>query len=137
MATLHRTIIEVRSDADVVSARVGGRLLAIELGFLMADVVAIATAISEVSRNIVKYADSGTVELVPLSETGRLGIQVVAHDDGPGIADIAAAMRDGYSTGNGLGIGLPGCQRLMDELEIISSAGSGTTVVMRKWLTET
>lgn len=125
----------MRGDGGVVSARVGGRLLATELGFLMADVVAIATAISEVARNIVSYADNGTVELIPLSDAGRLGIQVVAHDDGPGIADVSMAMRDGYSSSSSLGLGLPGCQRLMDELEIVSRTGSGTTVVMRKWLT--
>jgi serine/threonine-protein kinase RsbT len=134
MVSRFRTIVQVRGDADVVSARVGGRLLAGDLGFLMADIVAIATSISEVARNIVRYAESGTVELTPLSDGGRIGIQVVARDDGPGIADIATALRDGYSTGNGLGLGLPGCQRLMDELEITSGRGVGTTVVMRKWL---
>jgi serine/threonine-protein kinase RsbT len=133
MAPTVRTI-EVRADADIVSARVGGRLLAIELGFLMADVVAIATAISEVARNIVSYAAPGTVELIPLSRAGRLGIQIVAQDDGPGIANVRAAMGDGFSSGGRLGLGLPGCGRLMDELEIVSSAGHGTTVVMRKWL---
>ena len=134
MVSQSRTIIKVRGDADVVSARVGGRLLAVDLGFLMSDIVAIATSISEVARNIVRYAESGTVELTQLSDAGRIGIQVVARDEGPGIADIATAMRDGYSTGNGLGLGLPGCQRLMDELEITSARGLGTTVVMRKWL---
>jgi serine/threonine-protein kinase RsbT len=134
MVSQSRTIIKVRGDADVVSARVGGRLLAVDLGFLMSDIVAIATSISEVARNIVRYAESGTVELTQLSDAGRIGIQVVARDEGPGIADIATAMRDGYSTGNGLGLGLPGCQRLMDELEITSDRGVGTTVVMRKWL---
>jgi|SRR6266536_3396821 len=134
MASPARTIVEVRGDADVVSARVGGRLLAIDLGFLMADVVVIATAISEVARNIVRYAETGTVELTSLADKGRVGIQVVARDEGPGIADIPTALRDGYSTGNGLGLGLPGCRRLMDELEITSDRGSGTTVVMRKWL---
>jgi serine/threonine-protein kinase RsbT len=137
MVTPARTVIEIRGDAGVVSARVGGRLLATDLGFLMADVVAIATAISEVARNIVNYADTGTVELIALSTAGRRGIQVVAHDDGPGIADLAMAMRDGYSSSGSLGLGLPGCRRLMDELEIDSGTGngSGTTVVMRKWLT--
>ena len=134
MATADRTVVAVRGDGDVVSARVGGRLLATELGFLMGDVTAIATAISEVARNIVSYADAGTVELITLTSAGRLGIEVVAHDEGPGIADVEEAMQDGFTTGSSLGFGLPGCRRLMDEFEIVSAPGSGTTVVMRKWL---
>jgi serine/threonine-protein kinase RsbT len=134
MASQTRTIVQVRGDADVVSARVGGRLLAVDIGFLMADIVAIATAISEVARNIVRYGESGTIELTWLTTMDRTGIQVIASDEGPGIADIGSAMRDGYSTGSGLGLGLPGCRRLMDEFEITSGSAAGTTVVMRKWL---
>jgi serine/threonine-protein kinase RsbT len=134
MAILTVSPTVVRNDEDVISARVGGRQVAINMGFGMADVVMIATAISEVARNIVRYADEGTVSVSPLRNGRRRGIEVVAQDGGPGIEDLAAALRDGYSTGQGLGIGLPGCRRLMDEFHIESRPGAGTTVTMRKWL---
>jgi serine/threonine-protein kinase RsbT len=135
MTALGGTLTRVGSDGDVISARVGGRQLAMQMGFQMADVVMIATAISEVARNIVRYADRGTVSLIPVRDGTRTGIEVVASDDGPGIEDVATALRDGYSTGDGLGVGLPGCVRLMDEVEIDSRLGTGTVVKMRKWLT--
>jgi len=126
--------VPVRGQGDVVTARIKGRLLAAELGFQMGDLVLIATAISEVARNIVSYAHEGTVELTPLRDGRRKGLGIVARDRGPGIQDIPRALDDGYSTGGGLGMGLPGCRRLMDEFEISSAVGMGTTVAMRKWL---
>jgi serine/threonine-protein kinase RsbT len=125
--------VPVRSDADVVEARQRGREIAAELGFSSTDLTLIVTAISEVARNIVLYADHGEIVMRQLRGDGRRGIQVVAHDSGPGIADVELAMRDAYSTGNGLGLGLPGARRLMDEFHIDSEVSKGTTVTMKKW----
>jgi len=126
--------VQVEHDGDVVAARQKGRELAAHVGFSGSDLTIIATAISEVARNIVVYAKRGDVTLAPLAEVGRRGIQVVAQDSGPGIPNIEQAMRDGFSTGKSLGLGLPGARRLMDEFEISSQVGVGTTVTMRKWV---
>ncbi len=134
MAMATDTCIAIRSELDVVNARQQGRTLARELGFDGADLTLIATAISELARNIVTYALQGEILLRPVTQTGRHGLIVVARDEGPGIPDVALAMQDGYSTGGGLGLGLPGTQRLMDEFEIISKAGQGTTITLRKWV---
>jgi serine/threonine-protein kinase RsbT len=125
--------IEVESDADIVPARAGGRALASQMGFSRTDATLIATAISEVARNIVVHAGSG--EIVVKREDGidRYGLMVVARDSGPGIPDVEAAMEEGYGTKGGLGLGLPGTRRIMDEFEIESAVGRGTTVTMRKW----
>jgi serine/threonine-protein kinase RsbT len=108
--------------------------MAKRLGFGVIDQARIATAISELARNLVLYADGGQVVLQELEVEGRLGIQIVCSDQGPGIADIELVMQDGYSTQRGLGMGLPGTRRLMDEFEIESRVGEGTTVTIRKWL---
>ena len=100
----------------------------------MSDQTVIATAISEISRNIVKFAERGEVTISLVSEDGRRGISVVARDVGPGIADPEEALRDGYSTYQGLGLGLPGAKRLMDRFHLTSVPGEGTTVTMEKWL---
>jgi serine/threonine-protein kinase RsbT len=126
--------ILVQVEEDVVKARQKGRELAIALGFSSTDQTLIATAISEITRNIVRYAGSGSVTFSRIERQGRAGLQIVASDQGPGIADVELAMRDGYSTGRSLGVGLPGARRLVDELEIISKVGVGTTVTLRKWL---
>jgi serine/threonine-protein kinase RsbT len=97
------------------------------------DQVAVVIAIAEVARNILQYAVQGELDLSSLHGNGQAGVTVVARDRGPGIADIELAMQDGYSTGGGLGSGLPGARRLMDEFEIVSRVGDGTTVTMRKW----
>jgi serine/threonine-protein kinase RsbT len=131
---LARTVVRVATDKDIVAGREAGRRLAREIGFDGVDLVLIATAISEVARNIVSYAGTGELDLTALEDGHRSGIEVVARDDGPGIADIEQAMQGGYSTGAGLGMGLPGSKRLMDEFEIRSALGNGTTVTMRKWL---
>jgi len=125
--------ITITSDADIVIARQQGRALAEQLGFSGSELTIIATAISEVARNIVEYAREGEIVLSPLVDKDRRGILIVALDQGPGIPDITKAMMDGYSTSGSLGLGLPGAKRLMDELEVSSSPGQGTIVRMKKW----
>jgi serine/threonine-protein kinase RsbT len=127
--------VPIERDADIVSARQAGRELAVQAGFAGSDLTLIATAISEVARNIVIYAERGEIRLSLAQKQGARGVVVVAHDEGPGIADIDQAMRDGFSTGKSLGLGLPGARRLMDEFEIVSELGRGTTVTMSKWRT--
>jgi serine/threonine-protein kinase RsbT len=126
--------VGVDRDADIVSARQQGRQLAMKAGISGSDLAVIATAISEVARNIILYAERGEIILNLIQHGGRRGIVVVAHDDGPGIPDIEQAMRDGFSTGKTLGLGLPGAKRLMDEFEIVSEVGKGTTITMKKWV---
>jgi RNA polymerase sigma factor (sigma-70 family) len=123
----------VTVDADVVTARGKGREIASRAGFTSTDLTLIATAISEIARNIVKFAHRGEIVMRAVEESGRSGITVVARDAGPGILDISEALRDGFSTYQGLGLGLPGARRLMDEFEIVSEVGKGTTVTMAKW----
>jgi RNA polymerase sigma factor (sigma-70 family) len=125
--------IAVAADADVVRARQAGRDLAAALGFSATDGTVVATAISEVARNIVKFAGTGEVRIGRVDDAPRWGLQVVARDAGPGIPDVAQAVSDGHSTYGGLGLGLPGCRRLMDEFVLESEPGTGTTVTMRKW----
>jgi len=127
--------IAIARDADIVAARQAGRELAAQAGFKGSDLTLIATAISEVARNILVYAKEGEIALEAIEEGGRSGLSVVARDEGPGIADIEKAMRDGFSTGGSLGLGLPGARRLMDDFQLESSLGVGTTVTMRKWVT--
>ncbi|HYV17890.1 MAG TPA: anti-sigma regulatory factor [Verrucomicrobiae bacterium] len=126
--------VAILSDSDVVRARQVGRTLAATIGFSATDQALIATAISELARNIVLYARSGEVRVDALSNGGRRGLIVVARDDGPGIPDIERALEPGFSTSGGLGLGLPGVRRLMDELKVESKRGRGTTVTARKWL---
>jgi serine/threonine-protein kinase RsbT len=129
-----RTRIGVESDADIVAARQAGRLLAEALGFSVTVGTFIATAISEVARNITAYSRRGSIVITALEEPGRRGIEIVATDEGPGIADVERAMQDGFSTSGGMGLGLPGARRLMDDFVVESTVGAGTTVTMRKWL---
>jgi serine/threonine-protein kinase RsbT len=128
------TRIAIESDSDVVTARQRARELAAELELTSTDQTLLATAISEVARNITTYATRGEVILSVVRDNGgREGIRVVARDDGPGIADIERALQDGYTSGGGLGIGLPGARRLVDEFEIESAPSEGTTVTLVKW----
>jgi serine/threonine-protein kinase RsbT len=127
-------VVPIGSAADIVTARQLGRALASRLGFSPSELTIIATAISEVARNIVEHAGRGEVCLSVVQQGSKQGLSVVARDDGPGIPDVALAMQDGYSTSQGLGLGLPGARRLMDEFEIVSEQGRGTTVTMRKWV---
>ena len=126
--------VAISSAADIVTARQKGRALATQLGFDGSDLTLIATAISEIARNIVAHAKSGEIRLTPLNQNGKRGILIVANDEGPGIPDVNRAMQYGYSTAKGLGVGLPGAKWLMDEFEIDSKVGKGTKVTMRKWL---
>jgi serine/threonine-protein kinase RsbT len=126
--------IRIRSGADIVAARLQGRELAAEAGFSGTDQTIIATAISELARNIVEYAHSGEIRLTLVRTANTSGIRVEAHDGGPGIANIELAMQEGYSTGGGLGLGLPGIRRLMDEFVISSKPGEATIVITTKWI---
>lgn len=132
MAT-EETRVAIDHDYDIVAARRKARELATQVGFSGSDLTIIATAISEVARNIVVYASRGEIVLSAVQRGVRRGILVVAVDQGPGIPDIPRAMRDGFSTGKSLGLGLPGAKRLMDEFEIASEVGKGTMITMRKW----
>jgi serine/threonine-protein kinase RsbT len=126
--------VRLGSEHDILTARQRGRELAEQRGFSSSDLTLIATAISEVARNIVEYAGAGEILVSVLENGDREGILVVASDQGPGIADISQAMQDGFSTSRSLGLGLPGARRLMDEFEIVSEVGKGTQVTMRKWI---
>jgi len=126
--------VPIRSDLDIVTARVEGRELAKELGFGVIDQARIATAISELTRNIVQYAERGEAIMRRIEASGRIGLEIICQDEGPGIPDVELAMQDGFSTSTSLGMGMPGAKRLMDEFEIASEVGFGTTVTIRKWL---
>jgi serine/threonine-protein kinase RsbT len=125
--------VTISSDQDIVLARQKGRSLALELGFSSGDATLIATAISELARNIVSYARRGEIVLKDIQGSNRVGIAVTALDSGPGIPDIRQALRDGFSTSGSLGLGLPGVRRLMDEFEITSKPSQGTKVGVKKW----
>ena len=125
----------IRSDLDIVIARTLARDTAKSLGFGAIDQARIATAVSELARNIFLYASTGTVTVREIERTGRKGLEVICEDQGPGIANIELVMRDGYSTSRGMGMGLPGAKRLMDEFDIRSQEGVGTTIICRKWRT--
>lgn len=127
--------IVIESDADMVPARAEGRALAVRLGFSRTDATLIATAISEIARNIVAHVGTGEMTMRPLYAGDRRGLVVVARDEGPGIPDLGAALEHGYTTRNGLGLGMSGARRLMDEFEIDSAPGRGTVVTMTKWRT--
>jgi serine/threonine-protein kinase RsbT len=125
--------VPIASDADLVAARRMGRELAARLGFSSSDLTLIATGISELARNIISYAKRGEISLSIVKDHQGQGIVVEARDDGPGIPNIVRAMQDGYSTSGGLGLGLSGVKRLMDDFEIVSQPGQGTTVRVKKW----
>jgi serine/threonine-protein kinase RsbT len=127
-------VVDVNNPDDIVTARQAGHELARQLGFSLTDVTMIATAISEIARNITSYAGQGEVRVGVQYRDGRQALVVRAEDDGPGIVDIERALEDGYSTGRGLGLGLPGARRLMDRLVVESAPGKGTIVEMWKWI---
>jgi serine/threonine-protein kinase RsbT len=127
-------IVDVGNPDDIVAARQAGHELARKLGFTLTDVTMIATAISEVARNITSYAGFGKIRVGVQDREGRPALVVRAEDDGPGIANIERAMEDGYSTGRGLGLGLPGARRLMDRMIVESEPGHGTNIEMWKWI---
>jgi anti-sigma regulatory factor (Ser/Thr protein kinase) len=125
--------VPINDDSDLVAARAEGRALATRQGFSRTDATLIATAISEVARNIVVHVGRGEIVLRPLDELRRCGLQVIARDEGPGIRDVEAARGAGSTPPPGLGLGLPGARRLMDDFEVASAPGRGTTVTMVKW----
>ena len=126
-------VVPIKADVDVVAARQQARGLVSKLRFSSSELTLIATAISEVARNIVSYAGNGEIVLRVVERGPRRGLVVIARDRGPGIADIERAMQDGYSTSRGLGLGLPGSKRLMDEFDLVSEVGKGTIITMTKW----
>jgi serine/threonine-protein kinase RsbT len=126
--------LTIASDTDIIVARELGRRSGKELNFTQTDLTIIATVISELARNIIVFAKSGSITVSKLKEGNRTGLNIMAEDNGPGIHDVFLAMQDGYSTGKGLGLGLPGVRRLMDEFEIFSETGKGTKVSVKKWV---
>jgi serine/threonine-protein kinase RsbT len=128
------TSLPIRTEHDILIARQRIRELAAEVGFTGSDLTILATAVSEIARNIVQYAQRGEIVFTIVREGKSSGIVVVARDEGPGIPDVDMAMQDGYSTRRSLGLGLPGARRLMDEFELDSRPGTGTTVTMKKWI---
>jgi len=131
------TVVPIQSDRDIIVARHEGRRMAADLGFAGSELTLIATAISELARNIVKFAHRGEISISAVQNGTRSGISIIARDEGPGIPDLSAAMKDGFSTSKGLGLGLPGTRRIMDDFEIDSQPGAGTTVIVKKWLPPT
>ena len=132
VATEARVVVE--TDRDIVSARQQGRVMAAQLGFSPGTATLIATAISELARNILLYASRGEVTMRTIEINGSKGIAVEARDDGPGIPQPQRALEDGYSTSGRLGLGLPGVKRLMDEFRLETAPGRGTRIVVHKWV---
>ncbi|ALS79730.1 MULTISPECIES: anti-sigma regulatory factor [Planococcus] len=126
--------VEILTEWDIVAARQLGRNVAKELGFGTVDQARITTAISELARNIYLYAGKGRIEIQQLTQNGLKGILIIAADNGPGIPDIRQVMEDGFTTSGGLGAGLPGVKRLMDDFKIETSIGEGTDIRATKWL---
>jgi len=133
MADPNELRLTIIADTDVVEARQQGRALAAQAGFSSGEQTGIAAAIFEVARNILMHAQKGEIILGLVQNGDRTGVSVIAIDQGPGIPDIARAMQEGYSTADGVGTGLPGAKRLMDEFEVDSVVGRGTTITMKKW----
>ncbi|WP_347552657.1 anti-sigma regulatory factor [Pseudalkalibacillus hwajinpoensis] len=129
-----QSCVEVRNEWDIVKARQSGRNLAKELGFGTVDQARITTAISELARNIYLYAGKGEVAIERVESGGKFGLKIEASDSGPGIKDIRKVMEDGFTTSGGLGAGLPGVKRLMDEFTIDSKENEGTIITSIKWL---
>jgi serine/threonine-protein kinase RsbT len=130
-------LIAVAGEADIIAARQRAREISRALGFGTVDQSRITTAVSELARNVVRYATAsrGEVRIRELMTPIRgVGMEIVVRDEGPGIESVESAMREGFTSGQGLGMGLPGTRRLMDEMEVDSAPGRGTTVTIRKWL---
>ncbi len=133
MSATDEAVVPIHVEGDVVVARRAVRDAANRMGFGNTDTTRIVTAASELARNIVKYAGTGTMLIRAIEHESRAGLELVFADRGPGIADIQQAMTEGYSTTGGLGMGLPGARRLMDDMQVQSKVGEGTCVVVRKW----
>ena len=133
MAVLRRETRPISGQQDVVAVRQVVREWAVSMGFSLVDQTKVITAASELARNVIVYGGGGTLSLEALNDGNRRGLRLAFEDQGPGIADIQAALRDGYTTGNGLGLGLGGAKRLSNEFEIDSKPGEGTRVVITRW----
>jgi serine/threonine-protein kinase RsbT len=130
---LKREIVQLRSDSDVVRARQAVRGLCAAMGFTLIDQTKIVTAASELARNTIVHGRGGTAVVEQLEDGKRVGIRLTFEDHGPGIPDVPRALQDGFTTGTGMGLGLGGSRRLMNELEISSTPGVGTRVVALRW----
>jgi serine/threonine-protein kinase RsbT len=133
MATAKPEILPVDSDADIVTVRQAVRRWAVLVGFSLVDQTKLVTAASELARNMVVHGGGGRALLEPLAQNGRRGLAIVFEDKGPGIPDVAAALRDGFTTTGGLGLGLGGARRLSSDFEITSRPGDGTRVRIARW----
>jgi serine/threonine-protein kinase RsbT len=133
MAVLRRETRPISGQQDVVAVRQVVREWAVSMGFSLVDQTKVITAASELARNVIVYGGGGTLSLEALNDGSRRGLRLAFADQGPGIADVEAALRDGYTTGNGLGLGLGGAKRLSNEFEIHSQPGEGTRVVITRW----
>lgn len=133
MTTRDAELIQIRSESDVVQVRQMVRFRAAELRFSLVDQTKLVTAASELARNALIYGGGGTAQIQLVEDGGRKGVRIVFEDHGPGIPDIAAAMRDGFTTGSGLGLGLGGAKRLVNEFQIDSTPGVGTRVAITRW----
>lgn len=126
-------LLEVRSDDDIVRARRSAREVAIAAGLRLVDQTKLITAVSELARNMCRYAGGGTVALCIVRDGGRRGVEVTFADEGPGIDDVERAMRNGFTTGNGLGLGLGGAKRLVHGFDLQTEPGNGTTITVLMW----
>jgi serine/threonine-protein kinase RsbT len=134
LAPRENTTAAIEREPDIVTARQQGRTLALRIGFSPTEATLVATAISELARNIILYAGRGEIVFRPLDQGGRRGILIIVGDNGPGIPDVRRAMAGGFSTSGGLGLGLCGVKRLVDDFDIVSKVGRGTVVTVKKWL---
>lgn len=130
----YRSSVDIYTEWDIVAARQLGRNEAKEVGFGTVDQARITTAISELARNIYLYAGKGKIEITRICKGDLKGISIVACDDGPGISDVRKVMDDGYTTSGGLGAGMPGVKRLMDDFDITTKEGEGTKITIIKWV---
>ena len=133
MAVLRRDTRPISGQQDVVAVRQVVREWAVSMGFSLVDQTKVITAASELARNVLVYGGGGTLSLEALNDGSRRGLRLSFEDQGPGIADVEAALRDGYTTGSGLGLGLGGAKRLSNDFEIHSRLGEGTRVVITRW----
>ena len=133
MAVLRHEVRVIRAGEDVVAARQLVRELAVLVGLSLVDQTKIVTAASELARNVLQYGGGGTLTASALNDDNRRGLRLIFEDQGPGIADIQLAMKDGYTSGGGLGLGLGGAKRLSNEFEIESTPGAGTRVTIARW----
>lgn len=133
MPVIKTEMLPIRSDADVVQARQAVRGWAVQQGFSLVDQTKIVTAASELARNTLQHGGGGSMKIETLKEGIRSGLRLTFEDSGPGIPDMSLALKDGYSTGGGLGLGLPGARRLVNEFDIASRPGEGTRVTVTRW----